>query len=113
PMGLLSGTASPVMLAEVIQILSRTQRSGEFVIDALADTFRLFFDQGNIINASSQRHPPGLESFQQALRVPVGSYQFLEKPIGSMERLINEDTEFLLLNAMQEVDEASTTNCET
>jgi len=105
--GLLSGTANPLMIAEVIQILSRAQLSGEFVITAPHDRFQLFFNQGHIINAQSQQHAPGLESFRQSLRVANGTYQFLQKNIEGIATLIEEQTEVLLLNAMQEADEAT------
>jgi hypothetical protein len=103
--GLLSGTATPVMLTEVIQILSRTRLSGEFIIESQAQTFHLYFDQGQIINASSQHHPPGIASFRMALRVPCGSYRFVQKAIPDVPRLIQDGTDFLLLDAMRDEDQ--------
>jgi len=105
PDGLLSGSANPTMLVEVVQILSRTKLSGDFTIDAEAQTFHLFFDHGHIINASSVHHAPGLDSFHQAICVPSGSYRFIQKSVGDVPRLIDGGTELLLLNAMQHVDE--------
>jgi hypothetical protein len=103
--GLLSGAVSPTMLVEVIQILTRTKLSGEFIIDAKTQTFRLYFDHGHIINALSAQHSPGLDSFQMALRVTQGSYRFIQKSILDIPRLIDEPPDLLLLNAMQEADE--------
>ena len=111
--GLLSGAASPTMLVEVIQILSRTKLSGDLVIDAQAQTFHLYFDHGHIINASSNHHPSGLVSFRMALRVACGSYRFVQNPVGDVSRLIDERTEILLLNAMQDVDERTNTEPES
>jgi hypothetical protein len=108
--GLLSGTANPLMIAEVIQILSRAQLSGEFVIVSPNDRFQLYFNQGHIINAHSQQCAPGLESFRQSLRVANGTYQFLQKTIEGVPTLIDEQTEVLLLNAMQDADEATAPN---
>jgi hypothetical protein len=103
--GLVSGTANPTMLVEVIQILSRTRLSGDFVVDAQSQTFHLFFDRGQIVNASSELYPPGIASFRRALRVPCGSYRFVQKPMEDAPRLIDEATDILLLHAMQDADE--------
>lgn len=102
--GLLSGAANPVMLTEVIQILSRTKSSGDFTIDAQAETFHLFFDRGQIINASSQSYPAGMSSFRMALRVAKGTYRFVQTSTHELARVIEGDTEFLLLDAMHEED---------
>jgi hypothetical protein len=103
--GFLSGAATPTMLVEVIQILTRTKVSGEFLIDAQSQTFHLFFDHGHIINACSKQYSPGIDSFSNALRVPHGSYRFVQKPVREVARLIDERPDVLLLNAMQELDE--------
>lgn len=110
--GLLSGTASPIMLAEVIQILSRTRLSGDFIIDGQAQVFHLYFDHGRVINASSQQHPDGLDSFRRAIRVPFGTYQFIQRPVDEVAHLIEEGTDILLLNTMHEVDSEAAQNSE-
>jgi hypothetical protein len=101
---LLSGSASPIMLAEVIQILTRTQLSGDFTIDGQAQVFHLYFEKGRIINAASQQHPEGIESFYMAMRVPFGTYHFIQKPVTDISRLIEDSTDMLLLHAMHEAD---------
>jgi hypothetical protein len=102
--GLLSGSANPTMILEVIQILSRTKVSGELAIEAPAQTFRLFFDSGHVINAFSQVHSAGFNSFRMALRVPHGTYCFVEKKVDQIPRTIDEMTEILLLNALTDAD---------
>jgi hypothetical protein len=92
------------MLTEIIQILSRTQSSGDFVVDSQADTFHLYFDHGQIINASSQNWPQGIPSFRMALHVAHGHYRFVPMPTTQMPRLIHGGTDLLLLDAMQEKD---------
>jgi hypothetical protein len=104
PHGLLSGAANPTMILEVIQILSRTKVSGELTIEAPAQIFRLFFDQGHVINAYSQVHSAGFNSFRMALRVPHGAYYFVEKMVDQIPRTIDEMTEILLLNALTDAD---------
>lgn len=110
PVNLLSGTATPVMVVEIIQILSRTKLSGEFIIHAPGENYSIFFDHGHIINASTsnQKYAPGLESFHQAMRVPQGTYHFVQKAVTNEVRLIDGQTEILLLNAMQDADESAT-----
>lgn len=102
--GLLSGTANPTMIAEMMQILSRTTLTGELAIDGQTEIFRVFFDQGQIINAISAAYPEGLSSFGQALRVASGTYQFCERPVKNIKRLIQGSTDMLLLNAMHDAD---------
>ena len=51
-----------------------------------------------------QHHADGLESFRMAMRVPFGTYRFIQKPITDMPRLIEGNTDILLLNVMHEVD---------
>lgn len=106
--GLLSGAANPIMLTEIIQILSRTKSSGDFVVDSQAETFHLYFDHGQIINASSQSQPQGVPSFRMAVQVVSGSYRFVQMPTAKMPRLIHGGTELLLLDAMHDNDIAST-----
>ncbi len=109
--GLMSGTADALMLIEVIQILSRTRHSGDLIIDSQQQSFHLYFDQGQIINATSQCHPAGVESFRMALKVSSGTYRFVAKPLADMARLIEEPTDFLLLDAMHNADKETEINC--
>jgi len=102
--GLLYGAANPIMLAEVMQILSRTTLTGDLSIDTPAETYHVYFNQGRIINASSQQHAAGLPSFRMALRVTSGSYRFVEVSVDGLDRFIHEPTEILLLNALHEAD---------
>jgi len=105
--GLLSGSANRVMLLEVIQILSRTKSSGDFVIDSHSETFHLFFDRGQIINASSRTQAPGMPSFRMALRVSAGTYRFVQMATVDQARLIEGGTEILLLDAMHDEDQGA------
>jgi hypothetical protein len=103
--GLMSGAANPVMLSEVIQIIGRTALTGDLTIEAKTQVFHLYFDQGQLINATSEQHPAGPKSFYVALHVNGGSYRFSEKPVDKIERLIQGNVEVLLLNAMYDKDE--------
>jgi len=105
--GLMSGTANPLMVIEVIQILSRAKLNGDMIIDCEAQTFHLYFNQGQIINATSQHYEAGLESFRMSLRVSCGTYRFFEKQLENVPRLIEENTEILLLDAVHEADNQS------
>jgi hypothetical protein len=108
--GLLFGAVNPVMLFEVLQILSRSSLTGILSIETQAQTFHLFFDQGHIINATSQQYVAGMESFRMALRAASGNYRFVEKSVEGIERLIHDQTEILLLNAAHDADEEAEHN---
>lgn len=102
--GLMFGTVDPVMLVEVIQILSRTTLTGELIIDAPHEAFHLYFDEGHIISALCQSAPPGVATFRGALQVQFGTYRFIKKSVADISRVITARTEVLLLETLHDVD---------
>jgi len=103
--GLMFGAVDPVMLIEVIQILSRTTLTGELIIDAPSEAFHIFFNQGHVINAVSQSYPCGIRSFRQALQATFGTYRFIKRPVDAIDRVISSQTEVLLMEAIHHADE--------
>jgi hypothetical protein len=46
-----------------------------------------------------------------ALKVSAGTYRFVAKPLADMARLIDDPTDFLLLDAMHNSDKETEINC--
>ncbi len=104
---LLSGAIAPLMLIEVLQLLSRTNKSGELVLESPDGSFHIFLDRGQIVNASSDRYEPGLSAFYMGVRVTQGSYRFILQPDLHVEHLIEDRTENLIMEAARLMDESS------
>lgn len=107
PDNLLTGAITPLMIIEVLQILSRTQKSGELVLESTEQTFHIFFDQGQIINAHSTSDMPGFASFLMAVRITDGNYRFIENNDIQVERLIENKTDHLIMEAVRLMDESN------
>lgn len=104
---LLSGSITPLMLIEVLQILTRTRRSGDLMLQSTDQTFHIFFDQGEIVNAHSTAEMPGLASFLTAMRISEGTYRFVENNDPQVEHLIEHNTDQLIMEVIRQMDENS------
>ncbi len=109
PEPLLSGALTRGMVVEIIQMIMNTQRTGELiVISARGDeTLRLYVEQGRVINATGSKTPRGQRSFERALALGNGTYKFFEKSVEHIEVLFDQNTEHLLLDTLQKLDEAT------
>ena len=106
PVALLSGALSPQMVVEIIQMLYNTMRTGELVVsDTHGETVRLYLDKGRVINAIGNRFGRGDKSFERSLVMREGTYQFFERPVAHIAPVFDQNTDHLLLNALQRIDE--------
>jgi chemotaxis signal transduction protein len=103
----LFGRLKPGMLVEVVQALSRTSRTGQLTLETDSQTFHIHFKHGDVINATSLHRPPGMPSFIAAFQARQGTYRFAHRTGSTIERAFFSDTESLLLEAMQLLDEAA------
>jgi chemotaxis signal transduction protein len=104
---LMSGAVNPMMLVEVLQILSRTSRTGDLVLESADQTFHIYFDKGQIISATSTTHEEGLPSFNMAIRMAGGMYRFTEKEDLQIPRIIKLGSDHLIMEAVRLMDESS------
>lgn len=104
---LISGAIAPLMLIEVLQLLSRTNRTGELVLDTPQGAYYIYLDRGQIVNATSATHEPGLASFYMGVRAARGTYRFITLPEMNVEHLIEDRTEHLIMEAARLMDESS------
>ncbi len=106
PVALLNGALAPQMVVEIIQMLYNTMRTGELVVnDTHGETVRLYLDKGRVINAIGNRFARGEKSFERSLVMREGTYQFFERPVAHIAPVFDQNTDHLLLAALQRIDE--------
>lgn len=107
PEPLLSGNLTKGMVVEIIQIIVNTQRTGEMVVInvSTAETIRLYFETGRVINATGTRSMRGQKSFERALTLGDGTYKFFERAVDHIDAIFETSTDHLLLTTLQRLDE--------
>lgn len=103
----LRGSLADIVLCDLLQLLSGSRKSGILILRCAQGVGRIYLDQGQICHASISE----IESanphkvFYRLLRWTEGTFEF-EPPDGrTFGRPLNQNTEFLLLEAMQQYDE--------
>jgi hypothetical protein len=105
--GHLSGSLAEIALADLVQLLTGARKSGQLVLRSHAGVGRVFFDQGHIcfatlndvVTANPQR------VLYRLLRWTDGTFEFAPPDGRSIANPITETNEFLLLEAMHQIDE--------
>jgi Domain of unknown function (DUF4388) len=107
PEPLLNGNLTKGMVVEIIQIIVNTRRTGEMVVATTgsAETIRLYFENGRVINATGTRTMRGQKSFERSLTLGDGTYKFFERAIDHIDVLFEQSTDHLLLTTLQRLDE--------
>jgi hypothetical protein len=102
----LSGVIEEGVLADILQLISSNQKTGIF--STLSDDMQveLFFKEGNLFHASS-KDLAGQEAFFVAMAITSGRFQFEETEELSAEQTIDGSTQFLILEALRQIDEES------
>lgn len=105
--GAISGSIKEVSLADLLQFLSTSKKSGVLVIRANSDIGRVYLLDGQIyfasINGSSGIHPQRM--LFRLLRWTSGSFELAPPDNQKMSPLITEGTDMLLLEGMRQLDE--------
>ena len=105
--GAISGSIKEVSLADLLQFLSTSKKSGVLMIRAGSDIGRIYLRDGQIyfasINGSSGIHPQRM--LFRLLRWTSGSFELAPPDDATFQPLINEGTDMLLLEGMRQVDE--------
>jgi hypothetical protein len=92
------------MLSDMLQLVSSNSMTGEFVVQSGASTCVLYFDEGRICHAEG----PGLkgeQAFFAAFAFETGRYHFIETAEPPATRTIEAGTQFLILEALRQIDE--------
>jgi chemotaxis signal transduction protein len=100
----LFGRIKPGMLAEVLQVLSRTTRTGELRLETEQEKFSIYFREGEIINAVGAQQV-GFPAFAAAVQAREGTYRFSNRLPPLLQRQMFKSTESLLLETAHLIDE--------
>lgn len=103
--GALQGQLAEVALPDILHIINNNRKSGELVINTsfLRDPVHIYFQEGNIINASYGKNS-GLKAFFRSLTLEQGSFAF-ETKVCNVKPLIKDRMENLLLEGYRQMDE--------
>ncbi len=102
----LGGRISEGVLADILQMLSSNLATGLFAVRGEeGQEFRLFFEEGQIVHADGVGLS-GESALFAAMAVERGRFSYRENAGGSPAKTIGSKTQFLILEALRQIDEA-------
>jgi hypothetical protein len=101
----LSGAIREGLLADMLQMVSSNMMTGVFVVDSSGVEIRLFFREGEILHGEGV-DVSGESAFFAAMAVEQGRFFFNETDELPDERTISSKTQFLILEALRQIDES-------
>jgi response regulator RpfG family c-di-GMP phosphodiesterase len=102
-----SGSLSEMPLPDVLQVLSRTRKTGALRVSAGGHSGEIQFGNGAVYNASFRGHR-GAEAVYALLTLTHGEFA-LDPSFVPTTRTVHESTESLLLEGMRRMDEQGAT----
>jgi hypothetical protein len=105
PGTVISGLIQGQLLSDVLQMVSSNSMTGVFTVECRRAKTVLHFDEGKIVHATGQ----GLEGEQAFFSIfgfDGGRYYFEETSEPFAQRTINSNTQFLILEALRQIDES-------
>ncbi len=100
----LSGQISDGLLADVIQMLSANTKSGTFRLEGDGNRISLFFLDGEMYHAEAD-DMTGQTAFFAAMALEDGAFAFSETDPLPEEKTIDGNTQFMILEALRQIDE--------
>jgi hypothetical protein len=101
------GVIQGELLSDMLQLVSSNALGGVFTIQGDQARFVLYFDEGQLCHAEGGG-ASGEAAFFAAFANREGEYTFLESSEGPAERTISANTQFLILEALRQLDEGAT-----
>ena len=101
----LSGVIQGELLSDILQLVSSNSLTGIFIVMGEEGKFTLYFQEGQIVHATGPDNL-GEPAFYGAFAVMEGRYTFEETDSFSEERTITGNTQFLILEALRQIDES-------
>jgi len=102
----LGGRLRDGLLTDLLQLVGTNLMGGDFCIGEAGAEFHLYFEEGEIRHAVGPGCS-GEEAVYQALAVETGRYYFRETTEIPADRTIHAKTQFLILEALRQIDERS------
>jgi hypothetical protein len=100
----LGGKIQEGLMADILQLVSSNILSGVFTVDHLETTLKLYFKDGEICHAQGDGLS-GESAVFAALALDDGQFYFEETEDLPEERTIENKTQFLILEALRQIDE--------
>jgi hypothetical protein len=101
----LSGTIREGLLADMLQMVSSNMMTGVFTTESNGTEIRLYFNEGEVCHGEGE----GLvadNAFFAAMAMEKGRFYFTETDDLPGERTISSKTQFLILEALRQIDES-------
>ena len=102
----LGGRLRDGLLTDLLQLVGTNQMTGDFCIGGAGAEYHLYFEDGEIRHAVGPGSA-GEEAVFGALAIESGHYHFRETGELPGERTIHAKTQFLILEALRQIDERS------
>jgi hypothetical protein len=93
------------LLSDMLQLVSSNSMSGEFIVENEGSRCQLYFDEGRMVHASANELQ-GEKAFFFAFSLEEGTYRFRETTELPEARTVNSSTQFLILEALRQIDES-------
>lgn len=101
----LSGAIKEGLLADLLQMVSSNMMTGVFCVESDGTEVNLYFDEGEVFHGAGE----GLvadNAFFAAMAMEHGRFYFTETTELPQERTISSKTQFLILEALRQIDES-------
>jgi hypothetical protein len=102
----LSGQIQEGMIPDIIQLISSNNKSGILKLSSGQRVIELYMHDGDMYHATTEGME-GHDAFFAAIALEDGMFSFIETDDMLEERSIDEDTQFLILEALRQIDEES------
>lgn len=103
----LSGVIQEGVLADILQLLSSNQKTGAFTADADGKKVEMYFRDGHLYHATCG-DIGGQSAFFVAMALEKGTFCFEESDQLPDEVSIDGNTQFMILEALRQIDEERT-----
>lgn len=102
----LGGRLRDGLLIDLLQLVGSNLMTGDFCIADETSEYHLYFEEGEIRHAVGPGRV-GEEAVYGAMAIEVGRYYFRETGEIPAERTVHAKTQFLILEALRQIDENS------
>jgi len=103
----LSGVIQEGVLADILQLLSSNKKTGTFTVEADGKRVEMFFRDGHLYHAACE-DIRGQSAFFVAMALENGTFCFEEDDQLPEEVSIDGNTQFMILEALRQIDEERT-----
>jgi hypothetical protein len=103
----LSGVIQEGVLADILQLLSSNKKTGAFTVDADGKKVEMYFRDGHLYHATCE-DIGGQSAFFVAMALETGTFCFEENDQLPEEVSIDGNTQFMILEALRQIDEERT-----